>query len=57
MKYYYMFSCIQNNGSVYTVKMKGFNYRQAVQRMNEAKAVFTNCKDWKIIKVEQKRFN
>lgn len=51
MKYHYMYSCTQGDGSTWTMKMKGFNYRQALERMKEDKAIFKGCKDWKIIKM------
>lgn len=47
----YTFSCTQANGTTYTAKMQGFSRLQAAERMRENKAVFTGCKDFKLVEI------
>lgn len=50
MKNTYSFKCTLKNGQSYTPKMRGFNRNEAIKRMNEAKILFTNCSQFKLIK-------
>ena len=48
----YTFSCTQKDGSTYTAKLQGFSRLQASERMREAKAIFTGCDNFKLVKLK-----
>ena len=48
----YTYQCTQADGTTYTARMRGFNRNAAAKAMREDKAVFTGCKNWRLIKVE-----
>lgn len=52
MQNIYGFKYTLKNGQSYTPQMKGFNLTEAIRRMNEAKLLFTDCSDFKIVKFE-----
>lgn len=47
----YTFSCTQANGTTYTAKIQGFSRLQAAERMREAKAIFSGCNNFKLVKI------
>lgn len=48
----YTFSCMQADGTTYTASLQGFNRLQASERMREAKAIFTNCNNFSLVKLK-----
>ena len=48
----YTFQCTQADGTTYRANMLGFNRMQAAARMREACAIFTGCKNWRLVRLE-----
>ena len=51
----YTYQCTQADGTTYRANMRGFNRMQAAERMREDRAIFTGCKNWRLIQLADER--
>jgi len=49
----YTYQCTHADGTVYRAPLRRFNRMQAAERMREARAIFTGCKEWRLVRLER----